>query len=242
MIQGQNMMPRGVPPMPPQRAEESPPKILETNVDFPPLTVNGDIIKGPNGNNHNDHHTHHHHLLHHHHHCSADRLHDQDNMHMHHVHDLHHPSHDHDAETATPTDTMLTHPHKFPLPEDDDDDEGGMTNDTGVKAYDSNWKLQKVAHRHGLTKKGLVLLCLLGMLATFLLVVLLVLVAMWPREDHQDKIEVCLTPDCLRASAQDASEYIIKSTLLSKLWLYNFFFWAEEDTVSSIIRSPYTIQ
>ncbi|KAK7070572.1 hypothetical protein SK128_027381, partial [Halocaridina rubra] len=159
-----------------RRSGESPVRVLETNVDFP-LSLNGDLNKGPtNGNKRSSLHDHH---LHHHHHHPV----------LHHHHDL-------DAEGATPSDTMLKHNTKYPLANDDDDD------DTLTKKTKKPGKLQKMASKHGLTKKGLVLLLLFGFVCLFLLVALLVLVIMWPRPDEMYPRDVCLTPDCLRASAQ----------------------------------------
>ncbi|XP_063862460.1 uncharacterized protein LOC135101948 isoform X1 [Scylla paramamosain] len=147
-----------------RRVGESPVRVLETNIDLP-LSVNGDLNKGPNGNNRGA------------------------------VHDHHHHHHDHEAEAAAPTDTMLAHHHhvKYPLPNDDDDDDD-------IKGKPG--KLQKMAHRHGLTKKGLLLLLLVGFLCVVQLVALLVMTVLWPKDLEQLKTEVCLTPDCLRASAQ----------------------------------------
>lgn len=155
-----SLLPEGATTTTMRRAGESPVRVLETNVDFP-LTVNGDVNKGPNGNKRGSLHDHH---------------------------------HDHDAESAAPTDTMLTHPTNYPLPNDDEDD------DDLTKAKPG--KLQKVAHKHGLTKKGLLLLLLTACMCALLLVTLLVMAVMWPRDLQQLKMEVCLTPDCLRASAQ----------------------------------------
>ncbi|XP_069942306.1 uncharacterized protein [Cherax quadricarinatus] len=144
-----------------RRAGESPVRVLETNVDFP-LSLNGDVNKGPNGNKRGSLHDHH---------------------------------HDHDAESAAPTDTMLVHHAKYHLPNDGDDDDDDLTKGRPGK-------LQTVAHRHGLTKKGLLLLMLTVCLCILLLVALMVMAVLWPRDLNQMKLEVCLTPDCLRASAQ----------------------------------------
>lgn len=149
-----------------RRAGESPVRVLETNIDFP-LSVNGDVNKGPNGNKRGSLHDHHHHHLHHDH---------------------------HDAEAAAATDTMLSH-HKYPLPNDDDDEE----------PRPPAGKLGKVASKHGLTKKGLTLLLITLGVCLLLLLALLVMAAMWPREQEEPKMEICLTPDCLRASAQVCS-------------------------------------
>lgn len=154
-----------------RRAGESPVRILETNIDFPPLSVNGDLNKGgPNGNNRGSVQYHHHH---------------------------HHG--DHEAESAAPTDTMLSHV-KYPIPDDDDEE---ITN------KGKPGKLQKVATNHGLTKKGLLLLLLTGFLCLLLLVALLVMAVLWPRDLNRANVEVCLTPDCLRASAQVSLPSII---------------------------------
>lgn len=146
-----------------RRAGESPVRVLETNIDFP-LSVNGDVNKGPNGNKRGSLHDHHHHHLHHDH---------------------------HDAEAAAATDTMLSH-HKYPLPNDDDDEE----------PRPPAGKLGKVASKHGLTKKGLTLLLMTLCLCFLLLLALLGMAAMWPRAQSEAKVDICLTPDCLRASAQ----------------------------------------
>lgn len=154
-----------------RRAGESPVRVLETNIDFPPLTVNGDLNKGggPNGNKR-----------------GAS------------VHDHHHHMHlDHDSECgAAPTDTMLSHPAKYRVPADDDDD------DDGLQTKGKPGKLQKMAHKHGLTKKGLLLLIFTACVCLVLLVAILVMAVLWPRDLDQMKVEVCLTPACLRASAQ----------------------------------------
>lgn len=68
--------------------------------------------------------------------------------------------------------------------------------------YQSNSRLHRLAQKHGLNKKGLVMLIFSSALCILLLVALLTLVAMWPDETEGDRTEVCLTPDCLRASAQ----------------------------------------
>lgn len=153
-----------------RRVGESPVRVLETNIDFP-LSVNGDLNKGPNGNKRGS------------------------------VHDHHHHHHDHEAEAAAPTDTMLAHHHvKYALPHEDDDEDD-------IKGKPG--KLQKMAQRHGLTKKGLLLLMLIGFLCLVLLVALLVMAVLWPKDLQQLKMEVCLTPDCLRASAQVQSSLLI---------------------------------
>lgn len=161
-----------------RRAGESPVRVLETNVDFP-LSLNGDVNKGPNGNKRGSLHDHHH--------------------------------HDHDAESAAATDTMLVHHAKYPLPHDDDDDDDHLTKS-------KPGKLQKVAHRHGLTRKGLLLLMLTVCLCVLLLVALLVMAALWPRDLHHLKMDVCLTPDCLRASAQVNRLKSLSITFWGNFW------------------------
>lgn len=73
--------------------------------------------------------------------------------------------------------------------------------------FQSNTRLHRLAQKHGLNKKGLVLLILSCAMCVLLLVALLTMVALWPRATEGDHTEVCLTPDCLRASAQ-VSNYL----------------------------------
>ncbi|KAF2352667.1 hypothetical protein FHG87_016578, partial [Trinorchestia longiramus] len=69
-------------------------------------------------------------------------------------------------------------------------------------AYPSNSKLSRLAQKHGLNKKGLVILLLCSMFCILLLVALITMVVLWPKTSDADQADVCLTPDCLRASAQ----------------------------------------
>ena len=123
-----------------------------------------------------------------------------------------------DLESPQPSDSML----KYPLSQDDDeDDSGGRDEDfpnpneehdrseaeTDLAPPQATRKpkrdpLQRLASQHGLTKKGLSLL--MGSMGAcgLLLVALLVLVVLWPRQDYGNKAPVCLTPDCLRAAAE----------------------------------------
>ncbi|XP_018018430.1 uncharacterized protein LOC108674955, partial [Hyalella azteca] len=68
--------------------------------------------------------------------------------------------------------------------------------------YQSNSKLHRLAQKHGLNKKGLVILLLCSASCILLLIALVTLVVLWPKTSEGDHTEVCLTPDCLRASAQ----------------------------------------
>lgn len=193
------MLPEGATITTMRRAGESPVRVLETNVDFP-LTVNGDVNKGPNGNKRGSLHDHH---------------------------------HDHDAESAAPTDTMLTHPAKYPLPNDDEDDDDLTKTKPG--------KLQKVAHKHGLTKKGLLLLLLTAFMCALLLVTLLVMAVMWPRDLQQLKMEVCLTPDCLRASAQLQGNLNPESAPCDDFWGYSCGGWLLDNPIP-LTRSKWSIK
>ncbi|XP_076031913.1 uncharacterized protein LOC143019816 [Oratosquilla oratoria] len=178
------------------RIEDSPPRVIETNIDFPALSVNGDLNKGSNGNNRtapipeesDDHEMETPpqatdimlsgdtkiplHPLHHHHH------------HHHPMHHHHHPLHHH-------------HRHRSNNEEEEEDEEDGVA----MKKRKPS-QLDKMADRHGLTKKGVVLLMLACVVCVLLVVALLVMVVLWPRDLLEEKLEICLTPDCLRASAQ----------------------------------------
>lgn len=186
-----------------RRVGESPVRVLETNIDLP-LSVNGDLNKGPNGNNRGA------------------------------VHDHHHHHHDHEAEAAAPTDTMLAHHHhvKYPLPNDDDDDDD-------IKGKPG--KLQKVAQRHGLTKKGLLLLLLVGFLCLVQLVALLVMSVLWPKDLEQLKTEVCLTPDCLRASAQLQGNLDSETWPCDNFWKYSCGGWLQDNPIPPT-RSEWSIK
>lgn len=159
-----------------RRSGESPVRVLETNIDLS-LTVNGDVNKGPNGNNRSSLHN------------------DDHHQHPHPHHPLRHHDHHHDAEAAAATDTMLSH-RKCPLPADADDTDGD------ARPRPRPGKLQRIADQHGLTKKGLTLLLAALCFCFFLLVVLLGMAAKWPRSHLQANRKICLTSDCLRASAQ----------------------------------------
>nr|XP_027237808.1 endothelin-converting enzyme 2-like [Penaeus vannamei] len=185
-----------------RRAGESPVRVLETNIDFP-LSVNGDVNKGPNGNKRGSLHDHHHHHLHHDH---------------------------HDAEAAAATDTMLSH-HKYPLPNDDDDEE----------PRPPAGKLGKVASKHGLTKKGLTLLLITLGVCLLLLLALLVMAAMWPREQEEPKMEICLTPDCLRASAQLQGNLDPESLPCDDFWTFSCGGWLEDNPLPPT-RSKWSVK
>lgn len=177
-------------------------RVLETNIDFP-LSVNGDLNKGPNGNKRGS------------------------------VHDHHHHHHDHEAEAAAPTDTMLAHHHvKYPLPHEDDDEDD-------IKGKPG--KLQKVAQRHGLTKKGLLLLILVGFLCLVLAVAVLVMTVLWPKDLQQLKMEVCLTPDCLRASAQLQGNLDSETYPCNNFWRYSCGGWLQDNPIPPT-RSKWSIQ
>lgn len=75
--------------------------------------------------------------------------------------------------------------------------------------YHSNSKLHKLAQKHGLNKKGLVLLILSSAICILLLVALITMVVLWPKSDDGDDMDVCLTPDCLRASAQVRYSFVV---------------------------------
>ncbi|XP_063590993.1 endothelin-converting enzyme 2-like isoform X2 [Penaeus indicus] len=185
-----------------RRAGESPVRVLETNIDFP-LSVNGDVNKGPNGNKRGSLHDHHHHHLHHDH---------------------------HDPEAAAATDTMLSH-HKYPLPADDDEEE----------PRPPAGKLGKVASKHGLTKKGLTLLLMTLCLCFLLLLALLVMAAMWPREQEEPKMEICLTPDCLRASAQLQGNLDPESKPCDNFWSFSCGGWLEDNPLPPT-RSKWSVK
>lgn len=169
-----------------KRFQDSPPhrpRPLETDIDYPPRSVNGDInrppfgggdrmgvppppgMAGPNGNKRSS---------------------------------LPGPDPDVEGEAATPSDTMLS---KAPLPDDDDEEDLTRGHSRGRRATSSG-HLGRMASRHGLTRKGLLLLLFLGSLCILLFLALLVMGAMWPQSLGVQRKDVCLTPDCLRASAQ----------------------------------------
>ena len=68
--------------------------------------------------------------------------------------------------------------------------------------FQSTTRLHGFAHKHGLNKKGLVLLILTTTMCLLLLMAVVVMGLMWPTQSDGDQADVCLTPDCLRASAQ----------------------------------------
>ena len=173
------------------------PRILETDIDYPPRSINGDLNRlppyvgerssrgmapgppslgmsvnasGTNGNKR----------------ASMQEL-------------------DTEAECATPSDTMLSHASKMPLPDDDEDDDTMTRTRVSGRRSVPRGKLNRMAQRHGLSRKGLLLLLFFMALSILLLMTLFVMGAMWPSEDDLNAKEICLTPDCLRASAQVCS-------------------------------------
>ena len=184
------------PPPPPikmRRHHDSPtrPSVLESNVDFPPppppLTVNGDVnrmnmsVGGGNNNPVNGNGTN----------KRSGSL----------------PELDNDAESASPTDTMLTQSSKSRIPDDDDDPplSHHLSHHHAHHHHHHHIRpsrVQRTAAKYGVTTQGLGLLICCGGMVLVLLVTLLSMVVMWPTDEQNRLQEVCLTPDCLRASAE----------------------------------------
>ena len=164
-----------------RRLQDSPtrPSVLETNVDFPPpLTINGDLNRMTMG--------------------SGGPI-NGNNKRVGSTFEL-----DNDAESATPTDTMLTQASKSRLPEDEEENHHHHHHHHHIRPN----RVQRTAAKYGVTSKGLGLLICFGGLVIVLSVTLFSMIAMWPRDAQNIHQEVCLTPDCLRASAE-ASIYFL---------------------------------
>ena len=87
---------------------------------------------------------------------------------------------------------------KYPIPADGEADSQADLRGLNHKPD----ALQRLACRHGLTRKGLCLLVWALLACVCLLLAVLCLLTLWPRQAQQGKAPVCLTPACLRAAAQ----------------------------------------